>query len=394
MSQIVATENQSYQKSNLLINSKYKTTVFENKLLALSLTRIAQNDYTISDKDELVVKIKAAQIRRMLNRNSGNFYNQLKQTADRLTKTNLGVEDPQNGTFKFISLTQSAGYEDETFFVKFNYELTEYLTDIRRNYTTLNLSTMLNFKYDYSFRLYEILRSKIYKGMTYQEPIEIVFNLSELKFNLGVIDIDDPTIRAKVSNLKHPDYDKLLESLPKSKIKYEKYSNFKARVLDPCVTDINGNEKANMRVEYKSHSCGTNHKVYQISFFIFQNKNNVDVVSAPQKTSDVSEDEKFEFIMKVHEALDISLKDATAIGESADYDIERFYKAKEAMDAYGGEISNVTGFLIKAIKENFSVKKKEKEKPKTQANFKSRTYTDAEFDEIERKLLMQSLMQS
>ena len=112
-----------FPKSNTLIDSKYKATLMEQKLLNIVLSKLQKRQY--SDKGEtggLVCSMKAAELRELLGVSGGSFYTQLNKAAAAMTSRTIGFVNDDIKTFKYISLISMAQYEKGTFTVKFNYE--------------------------------------------------------------------------------------------------------------------------------------------------------------------------------------------------------------------------------------------------------------------------------
>ena len=68
-------QNSDYVKSNFLIGAKYKSSLLENKVMAISLNKIKDAE---EDKEgTLIVRLKASELKKLLDSKSGSFYSQL-----------------------------------------------------------------------------------------------------------------------------------------------------------------------------------------------------------------------------------------------------------------------------------------------------------------------------
>ena len=132
-----------FSKSNTLIDSKYKASLMEQKLLNIVLSKLQKRQYN----DEGV--------------SGGSFYTQLNKAAAAMTSRTIGFVNDDIKTFKYISLISMAQYEKGTFTVKFNYELKKYLTQ-EAPFTVLDLPVILAYNSVYALRLHEILLSECY----------------------------------------------------------------------------------------------------------------------------------------------------------------------------------------------------------------------------------------
>ena len=83
-------------------------------------------------------------------------------------------------------------------------------------------------------------------------------------------------------------------------------------------------------------------------------------------------------------------KDIQSILSASGYDIERCKKAKTVLNQQSTKINNVAGWLIKAVRENYQPLAKSPSRRNSIHNFDERNYTDADWAEIERRLLAKS----
>ena len=80
-----------FSKSNTLIDSKYKASLMEQKLLNIVLSKLQKRQY--NDEGEtggLVCSIKAAELRELLRVSGGSFYTQLNKAAAAMTSRTIG----------------------------------------------------------------------------------------------------------------------------------------------------------------------------------------------------------------------------------------------------------------------------------------------------------------
>ena len=211
-----------FPKSNTLIDSKYKATLMEQKLLNIVLSKLQKRQY--SDEGEtggLVCSMKAAELRELLGVSGGSFYTQLNKAAAAMTSRTIGFVNDDIKTFKYISLISMAQYEKGTFTVKFNYELKKYLTQ-EAPFTVLDLPVILSYNSVYSLRLHEILLSECYnmkkpgvakytKKEATKGHYKIEMGLSELKLSLGVVNAETSAVQKVLAGSSTPDYDKAVE---------------------------------------------------------------------------------------------------------------------------------------------------------------------------------------
>ena len=106
-----------------------------------------------------------------------------------------------------------------------------------------------------------------------------------------------------------------------------------------------------------------------------------------QQTHTLSEDEMFEVQFSVKSLIkeNVTLKDIRALCNAAEYDFEKIKQAYEVAGT-AGDIKNLVGFMLKAIKDDYQapVKKTKSKKKNSFNNFEQRQY---DFDDFERQLL-------
>lgn len=376
----------SYKKSNLLISSKYKSTITENKIQAIALASI-QNAKE-NKAGNLECTFSAAELRKLFGDDSGSLYKRLDSTAKKMTGSVIGYTNEETQSFEYISVISKAKYENSKFTIIFNGELKNQILDIQEKYTILNLTTMMKFEHVYSFRLYEYIKSEYYKkkyivqerikGMGY----EMTIPCAEMRLMMGTVDANDDKVKAVLSKGKKPDYNKAVEVAEKEKkSKFKEWKEFKRSVIDVAVKEIN--ELTELNIECKTDRAGIGGKAVGISFIITDKEDtnsNIEAEVIDEEAVDILDliDEVRAFITD-----NLPSSDIKAILESADLDVNRV-KAAYELSKRQKKISNLTGWLIKAIKDNYQPGISTKSKGNNFNNFQQ---NDVDFDELENLLL-------
>lgn len=377
-------ENRNYPKSNMLIGAKYRSSLFENKIMAISLSKIQE---CIVEKETglLVSVLKASEIKELIGTESTSIYRDLNEVARRMTGRNIGITDSKSEFFDYIAVVIRATYENGELRIKYNPDIKEYILDIKNNFTLLPANITLSFKSVYSFRLYELLKSRCFypKGVTGNNQFKIYYSLSEFKLLLGVVNAELDEVRKILAKSKHPDYDKAVEASPEKMFKT--WSDFKKRVLDVAVNEIN--ETADLHIEYDLNKQGKGGKVKGITFIVelLNNKDN-DIVNDERQKEPLTESEKDDFIDWLSEIIEpaIKLRDLRTIAEEAKYDKETILIANSILSKQK-EVSNVTGFLISAIRNQYSEAQSYKPKSQKIHGFEQHDY---DFEKLEKELLV------
>lgn len=397
---IYESQNDSFSKSNSIISSKYKASLLEQKLLNIVLARLQQRNYVDRGEQEgLVCEIRAKELRDMLGVKGGSFYTQLKPAAAAMTSRTIGFVNDDLERFKYVSLISSAEYDDGLFTVKFNHELKQYLTP-KAQFTVLDLPVILHYKSIYSLRLHEILLSKCYKKKKYGASkyttqdsdgrhFKIELGLSELKLSLGVVNAESYTVQRILNGSSAPDYDKAVEKAQEKS--FNNWSDFRKKVIETAVKEINKTENG-MTVQYQPLKGGKGAKVYGVLFFVelgSNKKEEKEKSAEKENTINMSEDEQFDVQVQVKSLIQesITLKDIKAICDAANYDIEKIQIAYHIAQSSSSEITNLVGFLVKAIKEEYSKPIKTNKSTKSTNRFNNFEQRQYNFDEYEKRLL-------
>lgn len=381
----------SFEKSNALISAKYKSTLLENKLLAISLSKIKSAD-TISIKvgegttNVYVVEMTNSELVKLLGVNRHSLSTQLKKAASTMQSRTIGFTD-NNGNFAFRNLIIGTDYINGVFRIYYNPLLQQFFKDFDKLtfYTSLSLETMMKLKSVHSFRLYELLKKECYtpkykKVDNSQEYINytVTFLIDELKLMLGVVNSELANVKAVLENAKYgvPDYAKAV-SVSKEK-GLERWVDFKKVCIDPAIKEIN--EKTDIYVSYEKEKNGTGGKVYAITFTIRERNKNW---NGEKNTS--AEFDNTELLKKVKELIEenITISEIKAICKTANNNYELIKNAYD-ISRQQKKIDNITAWLITAIKLEYSQpKSKKSSKSSNFNNFTERKYDyQLLFDEI------------
>ncbi|MBQ2407621.1 MAG: replication initiation protein [Lachnospiraceae bacterium] len=365
-----------FSKSNILIGSKFKASLTELKITALALSRIK------TDGNNVFAEMKASELRNYLSLSRSYFYTALDRTAAKMTGRTIGMSNPDTHEFDYMAVITRATYKKGTFTVKFNPELKEYITNIKSNFTKLSLPILMSFENEYTFRLYEVLKSHEYKGN------HISIGLSELRFLLGAVNAELDAVKAILIGTKFPDYDKAFEVSPE-KI-HEDFRHFHEEIIKPTVDEIN--EKSDINVTYVLDKCGKGGKVYQITFDV-SNKyetESEDIVLNETKIelSDTDKEEIIELLMDDIIEERLKYKDYITIAEKSNYDIEKVKRAYDMMKSSRAKIENVTGWLLRAIEEDYDfVKNKKNSSIKSKNSFNNFQQSTLDIEALEQQLI-------
>lgn len=321
----------SYKKSNLIISAVYKSTAFENKVLAVALNNIEE---AYEDKEgSLTVTMKAGKLKELMHTDGESIYNNLEKAARKMVSgRSVGFSDPDSGSFLYVPLITKAEYKNGEFSLRFPPEMKPMLKNMKNQYTVLNLETMLKFDSVYALRLYEVLKSKAYvpgknANIFDNAKFKIEMSVAELKLELGVVNGELAKIKSVLTETGkegRPDYEKAVEKAEEKM--YDAYTNFRRRVLEVAVAEIN--LKTNMHIDWEPIRTGKGGKTTDIRFFVKfeEEKHEKEVEVKPVEEQDIDD-----FLDNVRETLSCKVKtaEARAISEAANYIFDDIIAADE-----------------------------------------------------------------
>ena len=321
------------KKSNFLISSVYRASLLENKVLALALTKVR-----LSDQGRPVATLRTKEIKEVLHVTGNAMGTYLKDVATSLAGRTMFIESA-DGSFKCMSLVGVVSYESGsgTMEIKFEPEIKDYIYDLKANFTMLNIPMMLSFRSGWSYRLYELLSSRAYHSKYDKETgnvFHIKYGVSEIKLHLGTVQIKDD--KGKINRdiqreleKKEIDYDYIVNELVHEKLKsFDKWCDFKRRVLDVAVNEIN--EKSDISVKYDLMRSGRGGKIYGIDFEVTKKDRNVEptVEEEVPTPDDVELDDLIDKVMDIIDEK-IKISQAKALLKVANYDINKIEYAYE-----------------------------------------------------------------
>ena len=344
------------KKSNFLISSVYRASLLENKVLALALTKVR-----LSDQGRPVATLRTKEIKEVLHVTGNAMGTYLKDVATSLAGRTMFIESA-DGSFKCMSLVGVVSYESGsgTMEIKFEPEIKDYIYDLKANFTMLNIPMMLSFRSGWSYRLYELLSSRAYHTKYDKETgnvFHIKYGVSEIKLHLGTVQIKDD--KGKINRdiqreleKKEIDYDYIVNELVHEKLKsFDKWCDFKRRVLDVAVNEIN--EKSDISVKYDLMRSGRGGKIYGIDFEVTKKDMTVEP-TLEEEVPTPGDAELDDLIDKVIDIIDekIKISQAKALLKVANYDINKIEYAYE-LACKQENIKNLIGWLTAAIQNGY-----------------------------------------
>lgn len=217
----------------MMLKSKTPKIYKDNKLNQANFGNFTHNDYQvflhlvskIGGVDEIGKYLQPEQLNRehvltakefskVFNTDIDNSYRHLKKAIDKLMKTDIKVERPENNSIVRINICSQAEYKkrEGSIIIQFTDSIMPYLSQVRQKFVLYNLKEIADFNSLYTTRLYELIQQ--FKDTGY-----LVKSLEQLREVFAVGD------------------------------KFKKYNHFKNRTFDHACKEINNNYEMNLGYE-------------------------------------------------------------------------------------------------------------------------------------------------
>ena len=229
-------KNDLVVKDNALINASYNFEVTEQRLILLSIIRARETGQGISSDSKL--EIHASDYASRFDVTKEAAYNALKNAVNNLFERKFSFKEIHKDTNKEIVVksrwVSRIAYVDDlaTLEITFAPDVVPLITRLEKHFTSYQLKQVAQLTSKYAIRLYEFLIAWRDVGKT---P---VISLSEFRERLG-LEMNE----------------------------YQKMVNFKSRVLEPAIKQIN--ELTDIHVKYEQYKTGRS--ISGLSF-IFKHK--------------------------------------------------------------------------------------------------------------------------
>lgn len=380
-----------FSKDNNLISSKSKMTLLGRKLFDAAIMNV---ELGTSKSGIPVIKseVNGQEIREFLDADYGSLYDTIKELvspkptkgdkalAPSLLDWRIIIMDDEQKKIVARNVITDAEFENGKLTIVFNNELKNNLIGYKSNFTLLNKQIISKFSSTYSYQLYQIFKQTIDRQASItgeKGPFELKMDLVDLKVQLGLVEANENEILYKaVTDESVTTYDAVGEIKDEKYVKkLREYGNFRIYAIERAKADIN--ELSDISMEYEPIKRGRGGRKVGFRFIIkYKEKNNIEVIDKKNEEVDI-----FDFIddMRVFMDASFSSKDLKSIAEASKYDMNKVKKAYEILENMGNDVLNPTGFMIKAIKDDYPKPKKTKFN-----NFKQNEY---DFDELEKALL-------
>ena len=340
--------NALLRRSNVLIKSRFRATMVESKMLILTMYRCQQ----IGNRS---VSFTANDLKTLLHLDDNSYiYTQLKTIASHLIDHKFYIEESRS-KWAFYSFFEAAEYENGTMRLTLSEAAYRHITALQTNYTSMELPVLLSFgiekdkpnRQNFSLRIYELMKTYLFHVTEARPTYRCRYFLQDLKLSIGAISPDDPGVRdAIIKNPGNYTIDLNKYASKKENSSYSRWTDFDRRVLRVAADECN--KSTDIYIEYSPVRSGKGGKVTEVIFTISKNPNYVS-----EKVKDIKPD--ITLVEQVHEMLGGKVRTKTIMKllSAAGNDIERIRRAALIASKQQDTIRNLSGFLLKAIQEEW-----------------------------------------
>ena len=356
--------SKSYVKSNEMISAKYKSTLLENQVMAIALTRIEEN---AKDKEApLEARLYPGELKKLVS-DDAHIYRDLKALSKSITGHTMFLEDGK-GNFKAFSVVPNAEYQDGVFIIKFNHVLKDHILGLDKNFTTLEISMMTNFTRNSSFRIYELLKKDLFRSQPAINDgrVDVEYNLFEFRFLIGIANSDNVHVQNRIKNMSEVDWEELYHVLEKNgsknDIKFKTTDKLQKDCIKPAQEELA--QKSDIRFDYELIRVGRPYK--RIVFHIYpntpQNKDELEVrkqfvekINHKNRQLEIPMDISGETKNLYEEYVghnELTKEDLDHLLKVAGMDVKKVKSAIDYADEQG-EINNYMGYIVRCIQHGY-----------------------------------------
>lgn len=351
-------------RSNVLIESKSSTSLFERKLLNIAIAKA-----TIVD-GELIASVSTRDIKNYLHISGNSIYTRLKEASKETLGHVVSIEDEGKENFIMFNVVNKCEYRDGVFTTRFTKEMKPHIYNLKKDYTRMSLDVLCSFKSLFTTRIYEILRTQYYRFEKEQKeeivvpkPPKAPYSLSELKFTLNVVDVNaSKTVKKLVEQGLFEEALMEIKDAP-----FDDWRNFRRKVLEVAKKELEESEYSEICFDYEPIKVGKGGKVTGVIFKVRKNPNcthhsdlwRIRGEEMVEIIPDVIEARKVEIqegmILEVADIFGsepITIQDIRTLIIASDYDVEAIKKAFQ-MAQQQSFIGNLVGWLRKCLEEKW-----------------------------------------
>lgn len=219
-------------QANALVNGRQTLKINSGKLIRAAIMQIKAGDEEIKP-----YLISVGEMAKMFQIAKSNLYRDIDSITDDIINNPVHVREENGKDVKWVKIPWVSRCEYDSsvgLVIKLNDELKPYLLNLKEHYLQYHYEEISSFKSSYSIRILEMILSRIYTKKMPKSGTHVIIGVDEIKASCGCEN------------------------------EYKEFSNFRARVIDGAVNEIN--KSTNYILKYEYIKKGRN--VVAFDFFI------------------------------------------------------------------------------------------------------------------------------
>lgn len=261
-------EREMVSRSNVLIESKSSTSLFERKLLNIAIAKAYIED------GELIARVSTKDVKNYLHISGNSIYTRLKEVSKETLGHVVSIEDDEKENFIMFNVVNKCEYRDGIFTTRFTKEMKPHIYNLKKDYTRMSLDVLCSFRSLFTTRIYEILRTQYYRferekseELVVPRPPKKPYSIAELKFTLNVVDVN--ASKAVKRLVEQGRFEEALEEIKDAP--FGDWRNFRRKVLEVAKKEMEESEYSEICFEYEPVKSGKGGKVTGIRFIVKKN---------------------------------------------------------------------------------------------------------------------------
>lgn len=193
-------------QANTLVGGRQALSLNSAKLIRAAIMQIQYDD-----KELYPYIISIPELAKLLKISRSNIYRDIEKITDDIIQNPVFIKEETPGKIRWLKIpwvTRCEYHSDIGVAVKLNDELKPFLLNLKERYTQYELDNVLSMKSVYAIRLFELLQEKILSRTIPKDGINVELSVNQIR---ECCDCQD---------------------------KYKTFANFKARVIDSAVNEI------------------------------------------------------------------------------------------------------------------------------------------------------------
>ena len=193
-------------QANTLVGGRQALSLNSAKLIRAAIMQIQYDD-----KELHPYVISIPDLAKLLNISRSNIYRDIEKITDDILRNPVYIRQESSGKVRWIKIPwvkRCEYHSDIGVALKLNDELTPFLLNLKERYTQYELDNVLSMKSVYAIRIFELLQEKILYKKIPLEGLDVELSVDQIRECCDCVD------------------------------KYKTFANFKARVIDIAVSEI------------------------------------------------------------------------------------------------------------------------------------------------------------